>query len=101
MRTISSDLHHANAIAHLVLHFEWVFVGAVAVDDDFGRNGLNQILNEVERNGVCVAFHELLPTVKSPKTFQQLGKVCFYHLFYIRHAKNLVFISIFFCRFQL
>ena len=87
MRTVPSDLHHANAITHLVLHFEWVFVGALAVDDDFGRTGLNQILNEIESKGVCIAFHELLPKVKSPKTFEQLGKVCFCYLSYISLQK--------------
>ena len=83
MRTVPSDLHHAEAIARLVLHFKWVFVGAFAVDDDFGRTGLNQILNEIESKGVCIAFRELLPTVKSREIFQKFGMVCFHSLFII------------------
>ena len=90
LRTVPSDLHHAEAITRLVLHFKWVFVGALAVDDDFGRTGLNQILNEVESKGVCIAFRELFPKVKSQETFQQLGKFSFHYLFYIL-LKILVF----------
>ena len=75
MRTVPSDFHHADAVARLVLHFEWTFVGALAVDDDFGRAGVNQFLHEVESKGVCIAFHELLPKVKSQETFQQLGNL--------------------------
>ena len=83
MRTVPSDLYHANAVASLVLHFKWVFVGALAVDDDFGRTGLNQILNEVERKGVCIAFSELLPKVKSQENIHQLGKFSSLYLFSI------------------
>ena len=90
MRTVPSDLHHADAVASLVLHFKWVFVGALAVDDDFGRAGINQIISEVESKGVCIAFRELLPKVKSQETFQQLGKFSFHYLFYIL-LKILVF----------
>ena len=90
MRTVPSDLHHADAVASLVLHFKWVFVGALAVDDDFGRTGLNQILNEVERKGVCIAFSELLPKVKSQENIHQLGKFSFLYLFSIL-LKILVF----------
>uniref|UniRef100_A0A8C4PYG2 G-protein coupled receptors family 3 profile domain-containing protein n=1 Tax=Eptatretus burgeri TaxID=7764 RepID=A0A8C4PYG2_EPTBU len=71
MRTAPSDLHHADAVAHLVLHFKWVFVGAFAVDDDFGRTGINQILNTIETNGGCIAFNELLPKVKNEEKIQQ------------------------------
>ena len=66
------------------------------MDDDFGRTGLNQVFNEVESQGVCIAFKELLPTVKSQEIFQRLGEAfCFHYMFYICCLK-LFEVSIFF-----
>uniref|UniRef100_A0A8C4PWC4 Vomeronasal 2, receptor 1 n=1 Tax=Eptatretus burgeri TaxID=7764 RepID=A0A8C4PWC4_EPTBU len=68
LRTIPSDTYQASAFAHLVHYFDWLYVGALAADDDFGISGMSQFLLEIKKFGHCVAFEELIPKVKDMKS---------------------------------
>lgn len=63
LRTIPNDKHQSAAIARLVLHFGWTWVGTIAADDDYGKYGIKDFKEQVEEAGVCIAFSETLPKV--------------------------------------
>eukprot|EP00072_Mus_musculus_P003310 NP_001098085.1 vomeronasal receptor Vmn2r4 [Mus musculus] len=65
LRTIPSDKFQSEAIVNLIRHFGWVWVGAIASDDDYGKYGVKFFREEMERANLCVAFSETIPKVYS------------------------------------
>ncbi|XP_060928500.1 extracellular calcium-sensing receptor-like [Limanda limanda] len=57
-RTIPSDQFQANAMAKLVKHFGWTWIGAVRSDSDYGNNGMASFLDAAHREGICVEYSE-------------------------------------------
>ncbi|KAL7870266.1 hypothetical protein SRHO_G00077630 [Serrasalmus rhombeus] len=57
-RTIASDYYQSRALAQLVKHFGWFWVGAVNSDSDYGNNGMAIFLEAAEEEGICVEYSE-------------------------------------------
>ncbi len=57
-RTIPSDQHQAAALARVVKHFGWTWIGAVRSDSDYGNNGMASFLKAAEEEGICVEYSE-------------------------------------------
>ncbi|KAM4627560.1 vomeronasal type-2 receptor 1-like [Polymixia lowei] len=57
-RTIASDLYQSRALAQLVKHFGWSWVGAINSDSDYGNNGMAIFLAAAQEEGVCVEYTE-------------------------------------------
>ncbi|XP_078058375.1 extracellular calcium-sensing receptor-like [Mustelus asterias] len=71
-RTIPSDSFQAKAMAQLVKHFGWTWVGSIATQDDYGQY-LVQLFNEqVQNYGVCLAFTEAIPKLPSRHKILQI-----------------------------
>uniref|UniRef100_A0A672GGW9 Olfactory receptor C family, r1 n=1 Tax=Salarias fasciatus TaxID=181472 RepID=A0A672GGW9_SALFA len=52
-RTIPSDVYQARAFAHLAIHFNWSWVGAVIENNAYGQMALKE---EIQGAEVCLAF---------------------------------------------
>ncbi|XP_060780384.1 extracellular calcium-sensing receptor-like [Neoarius graeffei] len=57
-RTIASDFYQSRALAYLVKHFGWSWVGTVNSDNDYGNNGMAIFLNAAKEEGICVEYSE-------------------------------------------
>uniref|UniRef100_A0A667ZFY5 Olfactory receptor C family, j1 n=1 Tax=Myripristis murdjan TaxID=586833 RepID=A0A667ZFY5_9TELE len=55
-RTIPSDLYQSKALAKLVKHFGWNWVGAIRTNSDYGNGGMATFLKAAEKEGVCVEY---------------------------------------------
>ncbi|XP_057204263.1 extracellular calcium-sensing receptor-like [Triplophysa rosa] len=55
-RTIASDYHQSRALAYIVKHFGWTWVGAVNSDNDYGNYGMAIFTDTAEKEGICVEY---------------------------------------------
>ncbi|XP_042631804.1 extracellular calcium-sensing receptor-like [Cyprinus carpio] len=55
-RTIASDYHQSRALAYIIKHFGWSWVGAVNSDNDYGNNGMAIFLKTAIEEGICVEY---------------------------------------------
>ncbi|XP_076748156.1 extracellular calcium-sensing receptor-like [Maylandia zebra] len=74
-RTIPSDYYLAKALAALVKHFGWQWIGAIQSDNDYGRNGILAFKEEVEKFGVCVAFVASVLRTYTRDTFLEVVEI--------------------------
>ncbi|KAM4794954.1 extracellular calcium-sensing receptor [Rhinophrynus dorsalis] len=60
LRTMPNDEHQATAMADIIEHFRWNWVGTIAADDDYGRPGIERFREEAEERDICIDFSELI-----------------------------------------
>ncbi|GCB70798.1 hypothetical protein scyTo_0001376 [Scyliorhinus torazame] len=74
-RTAPSDYFQTKALAQLVKHFGWTWIGAFGNDDDYGRFGIQQFIEQVTDFGACVAFSYILPKIYDAAKISQMVNV--------------------------
>ncbi|KAF5895988.1 extracellular calcium-sensing receptor-like [Clarias magur] len=60
-RVIPSDANQVKAIAKLLIHFNWTWIGIVRGDHVYGHSALHGLLQALEGTNVCVSYQEMLP----------------------------------------
>uniref|UniRef100_UPI003590236C extracellular calcium-sensing receptor-like n=1 Tax=Myxine glutinosa TaxID=7769 RepID=UPI003590236C len=75
LRTMPSDAFQSIAIARMVLHFGWIYIGTIQNNDDYGREGIAQFIVESEDYGLCFAFQEVLPQKEDENEIKRLGEM--------------------------
>ncbi|OCT68962.1 extracellular calcium-sensing receptor [Xenopus laevis] len=75
LRTISNDNYEVFAIARLIQYFNWTWVGIITSDNDLGRSGTQLLTKEIESNGGCIAFQEILPLYTSMESVYRIVDV--------------------------
>lgn len=71
-RTIPSDYYQSRALAKLVKHFGWTWIGAVAVDNEYGLNGITAFMQAAQDYGVCTEFSEAFSSSDPPDRLQRI-----------------------------
>ncbi|XP_026169477.1 uncharacterized protein LOC113134350 [Mastacembelus armatus] len=74
-RTIPSDHFQAAALAKLVKHFGWTWIGAVRSDSDYGNNGMASFLEAAHKEGICVEYSESFYRTNPRSRIQRVADV--------------------------
>ncbi|XP_028639815.1 vomeronasal type-2 receptor 116-like, partial [Grammomys surdaster] len=57
----TKDTHLSHAMASLMIHFRWTWIGLVISDDDQGIQFLSDLREKMQRHGICLAFVNMIP----------------------------------------
>uniref|UniRef100_A0A3P8VTA6 Olfactory receptor C family, j1 n=1 Tax=Cynoglossus semilaevis TaxID=244447 RepID=A0A3P8VTA6_CYNSE len=71
-RTIPSDIYQSRALAKLVKHFGWTWVGAIRTNSDYGNGGMATFLKAAEKEGVCVEYSVAIYRTDPRKLFLEV-----------------------------
>ncbi|KAI7790185.1 putative olfactory receptor C family [Triplophysa rosa] len=87
-RTIPSDYYQSKALAQLVKHFGWTWVGTVRSRNDYGNNGIAAFEKMAEQERICIEYSEAIFRTDSQeqllKTLEVIKKATARVLEYIR-----------------
>uniref|UniRef100_A0A3Q1J1I2 G-protein coupled receptors family 3 profile domain-containing protein n=1 Tax=Anabas testudineus TaxID=64144 RepID=A0A3Q1J1I2_ANATE len=71
-RTIPSDYYQSRALAKLVKYFGWTWIGAIAVDNEYGLSGIAAFIQAAKELGVCIEYSEAFLSTDPPDSLQRI-----------------------------
>ncbi|XP_067275946.1 extracellular calcium-sensing receptor-like [Pseudorasbora parva] len=74
-RTIPSDYYQSRALAQLVKHFGWTWVGTVRSRSDYGNNGIAAFEEAAKKEGICIEYTEAVFKTDPEEQFLKTLKV--------------------------
>nr|XP_046245714.1 extracellular calcium-sensing receptor-like [Scatophagus argus] len=75
LRTIPSDYYQSKALAQLVKHFGWTWVGAIRTNDDYGNNGMAIFTNTALQLGICLEYSVSVFRTDPPDKIQKIVNI--------------------------
>uniref|UniRef100_A0A8C2WH17 G-protein coupled receptors family 3 profile domain-containing protein n=1 Tax=Cyclopterus lumpus TaxID=8103 RepID=A0A8C2WH17_CYCLU len=85
-RTIPSDYYQSRALAKLFKHFGWTWIGALAVENEYGLNGIAAFIQAAQEYGVCIEYSEVFSSSYRPDRLQRIIEI-------IKHATSKVIMA--------
>ncbi|XP_015216200.2 extracellular calcium-sensing receptor-like [Lepisosteus oculatus] len=74
-RTIPSDYYQSRALAKLVKHFGWTWVGAIRSNNDYGNDGMATFVKAAQQEGICIEYSEVIFRTDSRDKFLKVADI--------------------------